>query len=151
MVYFWVEAIASPAWILQLKKFFAILLLLLASAGENAVVFNSSITILYCWTTSSFLVDEDYCGDASGEKGRGKSCRISRVCLVFFLNMAVSPILVLTITTTLFHEIVVTSRESTPAAIGCRPFLNTLLFFGYLILLALFWLKFLKWFLISSH
>ena len=36
-----------PAWILQLKKFFAILLLL-ASAGENAVVFNSSITILYC-------------------------------------------------------------------------------------------------------
>ena len=39
--------------------------------------------ILYCWTTSSFLVDEDYCGDASGEKGRGKSCRISRVFLKY--------------------------------------------------------------------
>ena len=65
-----------------------------------------------------------WCFRREGE--RKKLSHFPRLPCVLLLNMAVSPILVLTITTTLFHEIVVTSRESTPT-IWCRPFLKTLI------------------------
>ena len=57
--------------------------------GKNFISLGMQL-YSFCIVLNNIFISclaDDYCGDASGEKGRGKSCRISRFFLVF-LNTA---------------------------------------------------------------